>query len=208
MGKLQDEYDRMYGHIPKDLNSRLEFIKKKVKTDRGYAGILVDEIKRIKSIQWKTISFVIYLVPKATPRPRRSKNGVFYVAGAADNKRFFKEFSKTIKKFIFIATPCKFYCTSYLPIPSDMKILYQLLAEMGYIRPVGNPDFDNLAKTYADMIQGTLLLNDAIVVDGMSRKFYSVKPRIEIKIQYMADYDSDYTRKKIERQLDKIKERM
>ena len=124
-------------------------------------------------------------------------NGHFYVNGAADNKRFFKNFYKETLDTPIIDTPCKFYCDSYLPIPNDMSLVNQFLAELGLIRPLKKPDFDNLAKTYSDMTQGILLFDDALIIEGISRKWYSCKPRIEITFKYMEEYDSDYNRKRI-----------
>ena len=84
-----------------------------------------------------------------------------------------------------------------------MNAVEQVLAELGYIRPTSKPDFDNLAKTYSDMIQGILLDDDAYIIKGVSEKYYSVKPRIEIKLRYMKEFDSVYNKKKIERKVDK-----
>ena len=78
-----------------------------------------------------------------------------------------------------------------------MSLVNQVLAELGLIRPVKKPDFDNLAKTYSDMTQGVLLFDDALIIEGISRKWYSCKPRIEITFKYMEDFDSDYNKKKI-----------
>ena len=71
------------------------------------------------------------------------------------------------------------------------------LAEQGKIVPVGTSDVDNLMKTYLDMIQGHLLLNDNIVTRGTLEKFYSLKPRLEIKIRYQTDFDSRYNERRI-----------
>ena len=60
-----------------------------------------------------------------------------------------------------------------------MSLVNQVLAELGLIRPLKKPDFDNLAKTYSDMTQGILLFDDALIIEGISRKWYSCKPRIE-----------------------------
>ena len=68
---------------------------------------------------------------------------------------------------------------------------------MGFIYPVSKPDWDNLAKAYCDMIQGIILYDDSLVVDGLSQKRYSTKPRIEIEISYMTDYDSQFNKNKI-----------
>ncbi|MDD7416945.1 MAG: RusA family crossover junction endodeoxyribonuclease, partial [Spirochaetales bacterium] len=153
------EYEEKYGSIPNDRDERLQFIMSKAKDqDRTFSSV-PKEIERIRKIKWKTIKYVIYLIPKASPRPRKSMNGHFYVNGAADNKRFFKNFYKETLDTPIIDTPCKFYCDSYLPIPNDMSLVNQFLAELGLIRPLKKPDFDNLAKTYSDMTQGILLFD-------------------------------------------------
>ncbi len=191
------EYEEKYGSIPNDRDERLQFIMSKAKDqDRTFSSV-PKEIERIRKIKWKTIKYVIYLIPKASPRPRKSMNGHFYVNGAADNKRFFKNFYKETLDTPIIDTPCKFYCDSYLPIPNDMSLVNQVLAELGLIRPLKKPDFDNLAKTYSDMTQGILLFDDALIIEGISRKWYSCKPRIEITFKYMEEYDCDYNKKRI-----------
>ena len=191
------EYDEKYGLVPTDKEERLKFLMSQAKNAEKTFAPVDGEIKRIQGIKWKMVKYVIYLIPKASPRPRRSLNGHFYVNGAADNKRFFKNFYKETLNIPIIDTPCKFYCDSYLPIPSDMSLVNQVLAELGLIRPVKKPDFDNLAKTYSDMTQGVLLFDDALIIEGISRKWYSCKPRIEITFKYMEDFDSDYNKKKI-----------
>ena len=191
------EYDEKYGLVPTDKEERLKFLMSQAKNAEKTFAPVDGEIKRIQGIKWKTVKYVIYLIPKASPRPRRSLNGHFYVNGAADNKRFFKNFYKETLNIPIIDTPCKFYCDSYLPIPSDMSLVNQVLAELGLIRPVKKPDFDNLAKTYSDMTQGVLLFDDALIIEGISRKWYSCKPRIEITFKYMEDFDSDFNKKKI-----------
>ena len=47
------------------------------------------------------------------------------------------------------------------------------------------------------MIQNLLIYDDSLIVEGISKKFYSVKPRIEITLSYMEDFDSQFNKKKI-----------
>ena len=200
--KIEKEYLMEYGDIPRRGVERISDFLETHNLSRLKTSIF-DEVKRINRIEWKTETFTIYLLPKATPRPRSTSNGsFFYVKGAKDNKTFFR---KEVDKMDlpFITTPCRFKCISYLPIPKSMKPTDQLLAEYGFIRPISKPDFDNLAKTYADMITDVILSDDSLVVDGYSSKYYSWKPRIEITIEYMVEHDSDFNKNKI-----KKKERM
>lgn len=78
-----------------------------------------------------------------------------------------------------------------------MPPVTKICAEFGLVRPVGKPDWDNLAKTYCDMIQGLIIADDKLIVDGRLRKFYSVKPRVEIDLFYMQDHDSEFNRRKM-----------
>lgn len=103
-----------------------------------------------------------------------------------------------------IMTPMTMLIDVFLPIPSSMNEKESILAEMGYIRPISKPDFDNVAKTYSDMITGSLIYDDSLIIEGTSRKFYSLKPRIEITIRYMKEIDSLFNWRKIKSKLDKI----
>ncbi len=200
MLKMEKEYEETYGKIPFDSLERMDELIKNVNFKRAKLKVY-EEIKRITNIKWKSLSYTIYLLPKATPRPRSSSRGIFYVKGASDNKKFFKKFIKDIDVDM-ITTPCKFYCTSYLPIPKSMNPIERIIAEMGFIYPISKPDWDNLAKAYCDMIQGTLLYDDSLIVEGVSKKYYSTKPRIEITIQFMENFDSHYNKEKIQRKGD------
>ena len=195
MLKMEKEYNELYGHIPSDYEGRLEFMLNDMNLNRAKESVY-EYMKRIREIKWKEISYTLYLLPKATPRPRIGRNGVFYVTGAEDNKKFFRNYLKD-QITELITTPCKFSCISYFPIPKSMNNIEKIIAELGFIRPISKPDWDNVAKAYCDMVQGLLLYDDSLVIEGISKKFYSVKPRIEIKISYMEDFDSVYNKKKI-----------
>lgn len=196
--KMLRDYNDKYQFVPEDDIGRIDYLLKdtnlrKQKTD------LMNEVHRIHNIKWKEFRFTIFLLPKSTPRPRYSPRGqMFYVKGAGDNKKLFQQ-AMLHTEFDMITTPMEFYCTSYLPIPSAMNKVDKLLAELGFIRPISKPDFDNLAKTYADMIQGIIMSDDALIIKGVSEKYYSCKPRIEIKIRYMETFDCVYNKNKLER---------
>lgn len=195
MTKIEKEYNELYGDIPKDSLERMDYLLNTVNLKHKKSDVY-SEIHRINNIKWKKIPYTIYLVPKATPRPRLGSSGIFYVKGAADNKKIFKKY--LINQDIpLITTPVKFHCRSYLPIPKSMTVVEKICAELGFIYPTSKPDWDNLAKAYCDMIQDTLIYDDSLVVEGISQKRYSVKPRIEVTLYYMADYDCQYNKKKI-----------
>lgn len=199
--KIEKEYSKKYGDIPKNDTDRILLLLSNIKNPKKYFGEIFKRIEDIKNIKWLRHDFTIYLLPKATPRPRYNNSShIFYVKGAKDNRDLFYKFIDSCGIDV-IKTPCKFTCISYLPIPFSMNIIERILAELGFIRPITKPDWDNLGKTYSDMIQGSLLFDDALIVEGTSKKFYSIKPRIEISIEYMERYDSIYNENKIRKKV-------
>lgn len=196
MTKSEKLYNDDYGDIRIDDTDRLLQYLNENPLSRTKKKIS-EEISRISRIEWETISFTLYLVPKATPRPRSNfKTHIFYVSGGKSNKEFFmKEFCKL--DLDMIVTPMKFYSSAYLPMPKSMPKIDQILGELGMIRPISKPDFDNLAKTYTDMITSSLIYDDALIIEGTMKKFYSWKPRVEVTIEYMKDFDSEFNRRKI-----------
>lgn len=203
MLKLEKEYQELYGDIPDQFGSRLEYLINMVNLSRCKKSIF-DEIDRIRNIKWINHEFTINILPKATPRPRASsvngKHTFFYVKGAADNKKIFKKYIEDAQlkdKIPMIYTATKFNVKAYFPIPKSMSGVEKVLAELGLIRHIVKPDFDNLVKTYSDMITGIILYDDSIIVEGSLKKYYSLKPRIEISISYMDSFDSSFNEKKL-----------
>lgn len=186
----EQEYLLKYGDIPSDPEKLAEYVLEHYPINEKTLQKTMD---RIESIEWKEVNFILYLIPTPTPRPRYDGNH-FYVKGAAANK-------KLIKKFIernIIYTRCEISIEAYLPTPtSTMTNAEVYLAEKKLIYPIGSADVDNLMKTYLDMIQGHLLINDNIVTMGHLEKFYSVKPRLSIHIRYQSGFDSRYNERRI-----------
>lgn len=203
MLKIEKEYRDMYGDIPDQFGARLEYLLTMVNLSRCRQSIF-EEIDRIRNIKWIHHDLTINILPKATPRPRASsvngKHTFFYVKGAADNKKLFKKYMEDNQlndKIPLIYTPTKFHVKAYFPIPKSMTGVEKVLAELGLIRHIVKPDFDNLVKTYSDMITGIVLYDDAIIVEGSLKKYYSLKPRIEISISYMESFDSSFNERKL-----------
>jgi Holliday junction resolvase RusA-like endonuclease len=197
MIKEEKEYLAEFGDVPKDPIGRLDYILKDVRLSKCKTKIY-EEISRINSINWKKLSYTIYLLPKATPRPRLGKGGVFYVKGSKNNKKIMEKFLKE-QDITLITTSIKFNCVTYYPIPKSMHPMEKILSELGFIRPLSKPDWDNVAKAYCDMIIGYLIYDDSQIIEGSSSKFYSSKPRIEIELEYMDDYDCAFNRRKFEK---------
>mgnify|MGYP000907452258 CR=1 FL=1 len=71
-------------------------------------------------------------------------------------------------------------CT-YMDIPQSKPKKWRAAALAGEIRPTKKPDYDNFAKI-CDALNLIVWVDDAQVVDGRIRKFYSDRPRMEIVV--------------------------
>lgn len=192
-------YQEEYGNVSKDHLDRIYEFLDGVK-DKQLESIRSD-IENNLNTQWKTISFIFYFIPKATPRARLSGFGKhFYVADAMNNRKLMEKFVREeLSDFNVITTACKFYCDCYFPIPKTMNKSEKLRAELKLVNNLTKPDWDNLGKTYSDMIQNTIIMDDSLIIEGRVRKYYSSKPRIELTIEFADRYDSKYNMKNITR---------
>ena len=81
--------------------------------------------------------------------------------------------------------PCFVEYDAFIKTPSSFNSTDTYLAEMGLIRPLCKPDFDNIAKKYSDMYNGNVWIDDSLVVEGTVRKYYSILPRVEIRLKWL-----------------------
>lgn len=193
--------------IPKDYQERINWIIDTYKiSDAKLKDIIDTKNKMLQQMYYMPELFVvIYEIPEGSPRPRarfikskgnnilanaRSNHGfiqVYSITGAAD-KKFMQEF-KTNSDFDFleslIYTPCSVKYDAYFKTPSIFNSKEKMLAELGMIRPLSKPDFDNVEKKYSDMYTGNIWVDDSIVIESNFNKYYSELPRIEITLRYM-----------------------
>jgi Holliday junction resolvase RusA-like endonuclease len=162
-----------------------------------------------KAAKIKKIEFLVDHEPRPSKRPRAGKYS-FYVPDAAKNK---KEIQGLIRDqipegFERIETEIHIDVKCYLPMIEGLSKTDKYLAEKGIIRPTTKPDVDNLEKTYLDALNGYIWGDDGLIVDGRTRKYYSVHPRVEITIRYRTGFLSalleGYVRKRLENE--KIKQ--
>lgn len=193
--------------IPKDYQERINWIIDTYKiSDAKLKDIINTKNKMLQQMYYMPELFVvIYEIPEGSPRPRarfikskgnnilanaRSNPGfiqVYSITGASD-KKFMQEF-KTNSDFDFleslIYTPCNVKYDAYFKTPSIFNSKEKMLAELGMIRPLSKPDFDNVEKKYSDMYTGNIWVDDSIVIESNFNKYYSELPRIEITLRYM-----------------------
>lgn len=209
--------------IPKDYQERINWIIDTYKiSDAKLKDIIDTKNKMLQQMYYMPELFVvIYEIPEGSPRPRarfikskgnnilanaRSNPGfiqVYSITGAAD-KKFMQEF-KTNSDFDFleslIYTPCSVKYDAYFKTPSIFNSKEKMLAELGLIRPLSKPDFDNVEKKYSDMYTGNIWVDDSIVIESNFNKYYSELPRIEITLRYMNMLYNKYQYKSVSKRL-------
>ena len=175
------EYQDKYGNIPHDYRERLNYMCDKYKlSPKRMKEIISTRDSILNSMYYKSLKICLYEEPEGTPRPRArlinrynildvSKADsnfiqIYSITGKADNMYMKKLVSQNdyLEANELIYTPCDVCVNVYFKPPSSFTINDLFLAEIGLIRPIKKPDWDN----------------------GKVRKWYSILPRVEIDLKY------------------------
>lgn len=198
------EYFEKYNGIPLDDKERLEYLIDKYNLDeRKMTEILNKRSEILNNLFFYECQIVQLLeLPEGSVRPRfrvinkknfnreaiSSQFVHVYTPHAAEDHMFMKRLcdDELIELDHLINTPCVCEYNAFYPIPSNYSITDIFLSEIGLIRPpINKPDWDNLGKKYCDMYNHNIWIDDALVYDGCVHKYFSVLPRVEIKLQYL-----------------------
>lgn len=197
-------YEDKYSDIPKDYEERLNWLYDTLNIKESKSEeILNKRDQMMSSLYYTDIDIILYEEPEGSPRPRfrlvNRKNianmaisnpnfiHVYSPTGASDN-RFMKRIvaeDELLQLNNLICTPCDIRCCTFSKTPSSFSKVDTFLAEIGIHRPLAKPDWDNIGKKYSDMFNANIWLDDIFVIDGTVSKYYSVLPRVEIKIRYL-----------------------
>ena len=80
-----------------------------------------------------------------------------------------------------IAQPVALQMVFAMPVAKSWPKWRLGAAVRGLIAPTGRPDMDNLEKALLDAFNGTLFVDDALVVDRHARKVYAECPSIRVR---------------------------
>ena len=199
-----EEYENKYSHIPKDYYQRLQWMYDNMKlSDRTVREIFSKRDAMLASLYYNEFFIVLYEEPEGTPRPRfrlinrrnisnaAMSNGSFvqvYSITGADDQKFMKRLINNNDFMQFnqqLCTPLEITYDAFFKTPSGFNKVDTVLAEVGLIRPLTKPDWDNIGKKYSDMYNSNIWLDDSFVVSGTVNKYYSILPRVEIRLKYL-----------------------
>lgn len=223
--KHQD-YVNKFGDIPIGYEERLSWLYDKCKiTEKQAFEILHKRDIMVESLKYTDTEIILFEVPEGSPRPRfRIINRSNLSNMAMSNPNFVHVYSLTghednmfMKRLVnqedfdaldsMICTPCVIDIYAFFKTPAYYNNEDTILAEIGLHRPITKPDWDNLGKKYSDMFNTNVWLDDTLVIDGSIHRYYSVLPRVEIRIRYLnmvynkhqyngiikrTDYNEDY----------------
>lgn len=198
------EYESKFGNIPIDYEGRLSWLYDELKiSDQQAFEILNKRDMMIRDLSYYDTNIILFEVPEGSPRPRfrlvnRSNLSnmamsnpsfihVYSLTGREDNmymKRLMSQEDFTALDSM-ICTPCIIDINAFLKTPSYYNREDIILAEIGLHRPISKPDWDNLGKKYSDMFNANVWLDDTLVIDGSIHRYYSVLPRVEIRLRYL-----------------------
>ena len=199
----QEEYQKKYGHIPIDYRERLEWMVDTYNISPSKMDEILDKRQAVLSNIFYYDYNIIELLeePEGASRPRvrvlRSNYNRLamsnqlihvYVPGASEDHRYMRKLVETelIQLDGLITTPCNIEYNVYLKTPSNTNIVDKFMCEIGLFRPpYSKPDWDNIAKKYCDMFNYNIWMDDSLVIDGSVHKYYSILPRVEIKLRYL-----------------------
>lgn len=199
----QEEYQKKYRHIPIDYRERLEWMVDTYKISPSKMDEILDKRQAVLSNIFYYDYNIIELLeePEGASRPRvrvlRSNYNRLamsnqpihvYVPGASEDHRYMRKLVETelIQLDGLITTPCNIEYNVYLKTPSNTNIVDKFMCEIGLFRPpYSKPDWDNIAKKYCDMFNYNIWMDDSLVIDGSVHKYYSILPRVEIKLRYL-----------------------
>lgn len=196
-------YDINYSGIPLDYYDRLSYMTDLYKlSENKMDEIIAKKINMERNLTYYDLNIVLYEEPEGTPRPRfRLVNRKNFANQAITNSSFVHVYSINAKDdFLYmrrlmetellslnqlINTPCIIEFDAYFKTPSSFSITDKFMAELGLINPITKPDWDNIGKKYSDMYNHNVWLDDSLVKKGTVEKFYSILPRVEIKLRYL-----------------------
>lgn len=133
------------------------------------------------------IQFTVYGEPVAQGRPRASTQGGFVrmydPAKSKDYKDYVRLAASQHAPSSLLEGPIGMMLTVYRSMPKSFSKRKAALAEAGQIQPTTKPDVDNYLKGVKDALKGIIWKDDSQVVEVLTRKRYSARPRIEVKIK-------------------------
>lgn len=133
------------------------------------------------------IEFTVYGEPVAQGRPRATTiNGrvkMYDPKKSSEYKNYIRLVASQHAPKELLDGPLQLDVKIYKPTLKSFSKKKKEMAEQGVLRPTTKPDVDNYVKAIKDALKNVIWKDDSQVVDLQVSKYYSEKPRIEVKIE-------------------------
>ena len=147
--------------------------------------------------EYESVRIVLYEEPFFTERPRVYRGHAFSPNAAANKQYFEKAIGQVVEGFKLITSPAELTIEAYLEMPSTVPPDEVILFEAKMLNPATKPDYDNIEKCYTDMLTDVIMSDDDLFYRAEIVKWYSLLPRVEMRITYLKKNESDYIYKKL-----------
>ncbi|MDG5470533.1 RusA family crossover junction endodeoxyribonuclease [Jeotgalibacillus sp. ET6] len=135
------------------------------------------------------IEYEILGEPVAQGRPRASTVNGYVQMIDPTKSRNYKEYVRLVASQYALSEPLegplKIRVNVYRPLLKNFSKKKAAAAEAGLLRPTTKPDIDNLVKGVKDACNKVLWRDDSQVVELKASKFYSSRPRVEIRVEML-----------------------
>lgn len=213
-------YEEKYSHIPREYNERIRWIVNQKQLSESKMDEIMKSIsEEMQDLYYTDFIVILYEEPEGAMRPRfRLINRQNLSNMAFSNSSFVHVYSVTgkedniyMKKLLgdevfildqFIYTPCIIEYNAYIKTPSTYNSEETIKAEIGLTRPIVKPDWDNIGKKYSDMYNSNVWFDDSLVISGHVEKYYSILPRVEIRLRYLNKLYNKYQYNNMKNKLD------
>ena len=133
------------------------------------------------------VIFSVDGIPHGKGRPRFRRTGNF-VSTYTDAKT--KTYEALVKEAAQKAmgstepleTPVAFYCHIRLPVPKSYSKKRVEACLNGSEKPTKKPDWDNVAKSIADAMNGVIYVDDSQIVHATISKKYSTTAGVDVMV--------------------------
>ena len=194
------EYNQKYEERTTDAVERVKsyFAKRGLNLEKACKKASKKALKIIQEREYRTIHILLYEYPFQTHRPRTTTSGRMYSPNAAANKKYFeKAWNSVVSELKLITTPAEIYIDAYMEMPSTVPPDEVILFESKLLLPIDRPDYDNIEKCYTDMLTGIITSDDDLFYHAEITKYYSLLPRVDVRVTYLAKNESEYIYKKL-----------
>ena len=177
------EYSEKYGMIPLNYEQRLSYMYDKYNINENQQKQILYSIQDMQyKLRYLDYNIVLYENPEGAERPKMRLVNRYNISDMAKSNGSFihvyspkaKEDNMYMKRLIgeeldelkyLICTPSIVDVNVYIETPKQFNNVDTFLSEMGIIRPIKKPDWDNIGKKYTDMLNLNVWIDDDIVID-------------------------------------------